>query len=171
MSIIPNKIDTIVEFGDEILLDFSTTPLRNIEDIQWEGDSLRNPNLKITNALPIDDGYYNLIIEDEFGCIAEDSIFVWINKEYDERIFIPNAFSPNDDGVNDKFYIFSKPNTVNQINVFQIFSRWGEMVFECQDCFPNDPNFGWEGYLDGRSMNPGVSVSYTHLTLPTNREV
>ena len=156
VSIIPNKIDTIVEFGDEILLDFSTTPLRNIEDIQWEGDSLRNPNLKITNALPIDDGYYNLIIEDEFGCIAEDSIFVWINKEYDERIFIPNAFSPNDDGVNDKFYIFSKPNTVNQINVFQIFSRWGEMVFECQDCFPNDPNFGWEGYLDGRSMNPGV---------------
>lgn len=165
VSIIPNVIDTVLELGDEIQLDFLTTPVRSIDNIEWLGDLVSTPDRRITTVLPSDDGYYYLSIEDEYGCRARDSIFVWVNKSYDERIFIPNVFSPNDDGVNDKFYIFSKSNTVLIINSFQVFSRWGEVLFEypgpdsdLDDCLPNNSDCGWDGKFKGKTLDPGVFV-------------
>lgn len=82
------------------------------------------------------------------------------------NVFIPNIFSPNQDGINDIFFIQSNPE-VTGINVMRIFDRWGDVVFEKFDFQPNDPVQGWDGSFDGKAMNPGV---YTYIVeLETSR--
>ncbi|MEM9820784.1 MAG: gliding motility-associated C-terminal domain-containing protein [Bacteroidota bacterium] len=159
VSIVPDVRDTVVDLGDQILLDFVVDdPTRNIELMTWRGDSIVNPNLKITNVFPLRDGHIDLSIIDEYGCESMDSLFIWVGENYDGIIYIPNAFSPNADGANDVFHIYAKPNTVTLIKTFQIFNRWGEKVFACNDCFPNNPLYGWNGAFNGKEMHPGVFV-------------
>lgn len=172
VTILPDVKDTIVNLGDNILLDFIlNVPERNIELTNWIGDSIVNPDRKITNVFPLRDGYINLSIVDEYGCEAIDSLFIWIGGNYNGNIYIPNVFSPNDDGRNDVFFINSKPNTVTQIKTFQIFNRWGEKVFECKNCYPDDPKHGWDGVLNGESMNPGVFAWYAVIEFVDGEEV
>jgi hypothetical protein len=52
--------------------------------------------------------------------------------------------------------IFSGDKGIEKINVFQIYSRWGEKVYEAYDFQPNDPNYGWDGFHRGKLMNPNV---------------
>ncbi len=65
------------------------------------------------------------------------------------NIFFPNAFSPNGDGLNDVFYIVSNM-TFSDFN-FQIFDRWGKLVFEA-----DSPEKGWDGTFQGQTLPEGV---------------
>lgn len=76
----------------------------------------------------------------------------------DPKIFIPNAFSPNSDGLNDNFnpiMFFMKDGDLEEINGFSliIFNRWGEKVFET-----NNPRGGWDGSYKGTECQPGAYV-------------
>lgn len=71
------------------------------------------------------------------------------------NIFIPNVFSPNDDGINDVFFIQSNEE-VALVYTFRIFDRWGSLMFEDFEFQANDPEHGWDGTLKGEDMNPGV---------------
>ena len=51
----------------------------------------------------------------------------WIKKQ---QVYIPTAFSPNGDGSNDRFMIYSNDDAIRNINSFRVFDRWGELVFE-----------------------------------------
>lgn len=69
------------------------------------------------------------------------------------EVFIPNAFSPNDDGTNDVFRpFFSSPPAAAGYELL-IFDRWGALLFET-----NDPAEGWGGMFQGQQMQPGVFV-------------
>ena len=74
------------------------------------------------------------------------------------KIYGPNNFSPDDDGKDDVFTIFADPFTVVKIKSLQIFSRWGEEVFELLDFTAGDTNLGWDGTLHGEKLNPAVFV-------------
>ena len=158
LSAIISPRDTFVDLPDLFTLGLSHLPEdRIIHTINWEGDSVSCKNCFITEALPLEDGYYHLSIIDEYGCQAKDSIWVRVNKNYGAKIYVPNAFRPN--GANRIFYIYANPNIVAKINHFRIFSRWGEKVFECpMGCKPNDPNYGWDGTFKGKEMNPGIFI-------------
>jgi len=65
-------------------------------------------------------------------------------------MFVPNAFSPNGDGHNDFLYVRGK---CLQNMTFQVFNRWGEIVWET-----NDPAKGWDGKYNGELMNTAVFV-------------
>ncbi|NNC94931.1 MAG: gliding motility-associated C-terminal domain-containing protein, partial [Chitinophagales bacterium] len=86
------------------------------------------------------------------GCEASSQIESIDVKEFDDDIFVPSAFSPNDDNLNDKFYIVSK-NVASAY--FAIYNRWGERVFET-----NDLSRGWDGTHKGELLNPDVFVYY-----------
>ena len=60
---------------------------------------------------------------------------------------MPNAFTPNNDGLNDRYYV--KAYGVKQISSFAIFNRWGQKVFERQNYKPNNPADGWDGTENG----------------------
>jgi len=67
-------------------------------------------------------------------------------------IFIPNAFSPNGDGNNEKFQCFGSGVIFTDIKVF---NRWGEKVFDTNNMFD-----GWDGTNKGEQCKPGV-FTYT----------
>ncbi len=62
-------------------------------------------------------------------------------------IFIANAFTPNDDGNND--ILFAQGNEIEAKATFQIFDRWGELIFKVENAPINDENFGWNGMYKG----------------------
>ena len=97
-----------------------------------------------------------------------DLIRVCVRRE--SPVYMPNVFSPNDDGVNDKLYPQAGPN-IKQIDRFEIFDRWGNMVWSAGPFQPNDPLYGWDGKLDGQPMDPAVFVYYVEVTLTTGEVV
>lgn len=111
-----------------------------------------------TQADPIEDGLYRLAVTDEFGCLATDSVRVNVIKEYSDRIYVPNAFSPNGDGLNETFGIDVKPNTVRAIHAVRVLSRWGALVYECTDCTPGTAGTGWDGRVGSKPSKPDVYV-------------
>jgi gliding motility-associated-like protein len=78
--------------------------------------------------------------------------------QLEPKIMIPNAFSPNGDGLNDIFYaqgIFIRNLTgkTSLDYLLRIYDRWGELLFET-----NDLTKGWDGTFNGQAMEPGVYV-------------
>ena len=94
---------------------------------------------------------YTISITDSLGCKVKDKQEVWLFVGSD--IFLPTAFTPNNDGANDLF----KPLYVNisRINTFKVFDRWGKTVFETSDM-----GKGWDGTLNG---NPLSMDTYTWI--------
>ena len=70
-------------------------------------------------------------------------------------LYIPNAFSPNFDGYNDRFQIFS-PNPFLNIRSFYIFDRWGNQLFARQNFSINDQGQFWDGTTNGEVLDVGV---------------
>ncbi|MEY4925839.1 MAG: hypothetical protein RI894_275, partial [Bacteroidota bacterium] len=69
--------------------------------------------------------------------------------------YIPNTFSPNGDGKNDFFTLYSN-DAVRVIKQLQIFDRYGEYVFSAENIAPNDERSGWNGTLHGKEFTPDV---------------
>ncbi len=91
-------------------------------------------------------GYYAFFIYNEFDCFVEDSILATENCP--PQVFIPNAFSPNGDGIDDLFRLFGR----NFKNLkFRIYNRWGEVIF-----FADDKDDPWDGNYRGEEMPIGV---------------
>ncbi len=92
----------------------------------------------------------------QYNCRNSDT--VEIKLVYPVKIEVPNAFSPNDDGLNDKFYAYNTAGAgfskyvIKDID-FKIYNRWGELIFET-----NDINVGWDGthQKNGQKMEVGV---------------
>ena len=70
--------------------------------------------------------------------------------EDESGVFIPNAFTPNGDGVNDVFYI---PDANFTSFEFQVFDRWGNRVY-----FSDSPSFRWTGESAGKQVASGIYV-------------
>lgn len=87
------------------------------------------------------------------NCQSFDSITITVldpDKLDCSIIYLPKAFTPNNDGLNDVFSI-SNPNAVDDLVSFEIFDRWGSRVFSTDNPFE-----GWDGNFQGDAMNPGV---------------
>jgi gliding motility-associated-like protein len=81
---------------------------------------------------------------------ATIALFVDINR----RIYAPNAFSPNDDGINDFFFLQSPD--FGFIHHLDVFDRWGGLVFTSNVAVLNDEKSGWDGMAKGQLAMPGV---------------
>lgn len=127
-----------------------------IREILWTpGDNLSCDSCLVTEITAIQEGEYLLTITDRNGCMETASISLLIREV--NNLFVPNVFSPNDDGVNDFFTIYGGDNLVRIMNL-TIYDRWGEVVYSAQDIEPNIEELGWNGKLKGQSLNPAVFV-------------
>ena len=75
---------------------------------------------------------------------------------YDDKIFIPNSFSPNGDGLNDVFEIFVIKDVAARITSFRIFGRWGEMVYAGRDLSFDSSTGWWDGTFKDSTPQTGV---------------
>ncbi len=112
-------------------------------------------------ASPLITTDYKLSIENGNGCPVSATIRVRVDERPD--VYVPNAFSPNGDGVNDLFMIYARSEAVEKIRSFLVFDRWGESVHEYYNFNPNDPVSGWDGLFRGAYMNPQVFVWFAEI--------
>ena len=99
---------------------------------------------------------YKVEVENIYGCSATDTISFKVRCEEGLQVYIPNAFSPDADGLNDVFMIRGKG--LSSVKYFRIFNRWGQMIFERSNFAANDARNGWDGKVNGMPANPDVYV-------------
>ncbi len=121
--------------------------------------SLENPGMSF------DTGYHRVSLVASYEGVCLDTFSL------DSRIFadpcnvyLPDAFSPNNDGNNDVFTLFNGPGALNRILDFRVFTRWGGMVYQKQN-FPPDNLSGWDGTISGRPANPDTYVYVVEVEL------
>jgi gliding motility-associated-like protein len=95
------------------------------------------------------EGVYRVTVTDSLGCSASDSVLM---KICDALIIVPDAFTPNDDGLNDEFKVVTSQEGIITFSML-VYNRWGEMVFESSDV-----HHGWDGKVNGRNAPPDTYV-------------
>lgn len=124
---------------------------------QWRGDNL--DWLSCTNCpypfvRPRETSTFELTIADANGCSDRDSIIFFI---VDPEVYIPNAFTPNGDGVNDRITVYGGEG-LSQIYSLRVFDRWGILLFSRNNISLNMESKGWDGRFNGQEMDAGVYV-------------
>ncbi|HEY8972533.1 MAG TPA: gliding motility-associated C-terminal domain-containing protein, partial [Puia sp.] len=148
----PKVLTTPVGFPVTIPFTYSS----NVTTYAWSPGSyldctdcpnpVANPNFNTT---------YIVRVTDVNNCVNTDTILVKPICS-DESYFIPNTFSPNNDGVNDAFYPRGKG--LYNIQSMRIFNRWGQLIFERKDFPANTASKGWDGTSNGRPAPADVYV-------------
>ncbi|HIF14879.1 MAG TPA: PKD domain-containing protein [Bacteroidetes bacterium] len=109
-----------------------------------------------TNASPNTNISYVLSVEAYKECVAKDTINISSDTSLCiNSVYLPSAFSPNSDGVNDILYV--RGVRINEIQLM-IFNRFGELVFETKNI-----NDGWIGTQHGASISPEVFIYYLNV--------
>jgi gliding motility-associated-like protein len=116
-----------------------------------------------TNATVSETTTFVVTNYNDAGCKTEDTIVVYVGCSND-LIYVPNAFSPNGDGKNERFYIRTKG--LKHFNYFKIYTRTGQCVFET-----NDVANGWDGTFNGLKLPPGVFSYYAEVVCSDNQKI
>jgi gliding motility-associated-like protein len=144
---------------------FTINPVvQNGPIIQWEWTPATNlscNNCPVPVATVKKDITYHAFIRNIYNCTAIDSVTIHTFCE-GSQVFIPNAFTPDGDGVNDILMVRAKG--VETVRSFRIFTRWGELVFEKTNFPPNTPAFGWDGKIKGKTGAAEVYVYTAEVT-------
>lgn len=152
--------DTSIYCGDSITLQVNSSS--SISNYNWTPETgLSCSTCPEPVASNSQSQTYTLTAISTDGCVAIDSIQIEIDDE--GRIYIPNAFTPNNDGINDIFYIFG--DNIDKVLVFRVFDRWGGMVYKGENFPANDPAFGWDGKHQGKPAHIDVYAWYARLQL------
>jgi gliding motility-associated-like protein len=113
-------------------------------------------NCPTPTASPTVTTVYTLTVTDINGCTGVDTVTVYVDEACGE-VFIPNAFSPNNDGNNDTLYV--RGNCIEYID-FQVFNRWGEKVFAT-----TNPVKGWDGTWRGQECEAAIFTYFVRATM------
>jgi gliding motility-associated-like protein len=158
VEVIVHPKPTVKASGGTTIIAGSETPLNAegsaIQSFLWTpSGTLDCYDCPAPLAKPIRTTTYTVIATTAFGCSDSDKVTIRVLCD-NSQLFIPNTFTPNNDGQNDVFY----PRGVgfDKLRAFRIFNRWGEIVFEKRDFPLNDKGSGWDGTFRGRELPPDV---------------
>jgi gliding motility-associated-like protein len=112
---------------------------------------LNNPFSATPLATLSSDQFFTVTVTDDIGCVGTDGVFVRAIKGPD--YYLPNAFTPNGDGLNDIFRPI--PSGIRNTEYFRVFDRYGNLMFETRQNMR-----GWNGQLNGTPASPGT---YTYM--------
>lgn len=127
-------------------ISYAWTPTTGLSD-----PSIANPIASFPDA--VDSITYSVRVTVTQGCYAVDQVHVRIFKGSPE-IFVPSAFTPNDDKKND--VLRPIPIGIVKLLFFKVYNRWGQMVFST-----NEIGKGWDGIFNGNRQSSGT---YVYLT-------
>lgn len=154
--------DVIVEFGQEL----NVLPQVNATgSVTYKWNAVNIGKLACDTCLnmqivPNQTGVVWFKVSDDQGCNQTAKFLVRIQN--DQHVFVPTAFSPNQDGVNDCLSVFGKTGIV--VRDFYVFDQWGEMVYFNNLPEMNNETSGWDGTFRGKPMNTGVFVWMLNVT-------
>jgi len=136
------------------LTSFSNLSSGNIINWAWDfGDGSTSSDSLPAHVFTY--GSFNTTLSVSNECTTT-TVSKTIIPESCESLFIPSAFSPNNDGVNDEFKI--RGSGIKEIAI-SIFNRWGEILFQS-----TDPDFSWDGDISNADMNVQVVIIHSLIT-------
>lgn len=146
----------VLELGNSVTLEpVSNLTAAQLGLVQWEpAQGLSCADCLEPVVSVMETTTYQLTIWDLNGCEATAAVTVFVDFSVD--VYAPNIFSPNADGINDVFILFAKEGKVRQIRRFQVWGRWGELVYERKHGRPNAVADGWDGTHQGHPSPEGV---------------
>ena len=116
-------------------------------------------------ANPLQTTAYQLMVTSANGCTGKGIITVNVFS----LLAVPTAFSPNNDGRNDIFYMLGR-QLGTTIKTFSVFNEWGQLVFYNQNVLTNEPGAGWNGYIKEKQAAIGTYVYFIELQLANGAE-
>ena len=138
--------------GNEVLLtDYEWTPGTGLS-CQHCYNTIASPSLTTT---------YTFTATSNYGCTSHADVTISLMCD-NSQVFIPNTFTPNGDGHNDRFYVSGKG--IGSVLRLSVYNRWGELMFETHNTNANDPAAGWDGTYKGVVLEPDVFVYIVQVT-------
>jgi len=148
---------TAIFAGDSVTLQV-ISDAETLEQYTWSpAISLNCATCPRVIAAPVATTVYTVTATDASGCSVTATGTVKVAPKGKEafQVFVPTAFSPDGDGINDRLYVFGGPE-VEMIEIFQVFDRWGNLVYERNHFLPNDESTGWDGKINGSLLSANV---------------
>jgi len=105
---------------------------------------------------------YQLLVKNNVGCTDTAQVTLKLQCE-ESRVFIPTAFSPNNDGNNDRFSI----KGISIVRHMIIFNRWGKPVYERNNYIASNNTNGWDGTFKGEPLPAGAYTYFAEMECPT----
>jgi gliding motility-associated-like protein len=145
--------DTMIFLGGYVPVELSSTCATLFS---WTPTAdVITPDIPNPVISPANEGTYTYTVEmtDTENCVSTDSLRIKVIDPTTVKcgdILLPSAFTPNGDGLNDRYGI-SNPFATGELISFEIFDRWGNLVFFTDDVFGR-----WDGSFKGEPVNPAV---------------
>lgn len=147
--------EQVIPVGSSVAL--PATYAGDVIQYSWTPDkNLSCNDCPVPIASPRENTAYKVTATDAYGCAGTGEVTVMVICN-DKNFFIPNTFSPNNDGAND--YFFPRGSGIRGIQSLRIFNRWGEIVFERKNFPANSAASGWDGTFKGK---PAISDVYIY---------
>jgi gliding motility-associated-like protein len=153
----------IANFGESVRLVVNTTlPTNEIESLTWDPVPPNCESCLEAVVRPDSIVEYQVTIRNQYGCVQSDSlnVLIFIGR----LVYTPTAFSPNGDGLNDTFSLLGGQG-VDDIESLEIYTRWGELIYQGLGLNPRDINEGWDGQIRGEPAPPGAYLYRAQVRL------
>ncbi len=160
--------DLIIDLGERVFVDAITNKPDFLSSIRWTGDPVPCDSCLSFDFEPRESGLYILELQDTDSCRASDELYIEVQEG--PSLYMPNVFSPNGDGRNDKL----SPrigSIVQQVDLFQIFDRKGHLVYEKHNFRDLGIQSGWDGRIRGNEMPSQVFTYLIRYTLISGKEI
>jgi gliding motility-associated-like protein len=144
-----------INFTEETDIDVTVTPGAAYTYLWSPVASLSCSDCEDPHAFPVRTTSYTLIVTDP-TTLCKDTAIIKLIVDPAKKVYIPNAFTPNNDSKNDVWKVFT-----SGVKYFQatVFDRWGEKVFESSDL-----QHGWDGTFKGAPVQPGIYTYIVNVT-------
>ena len=147
--------DVVDRFGQIEIAASATASFDTEISYEWSpSETLVCDSCATTIAVPDETTTYTVTATTPDGCSATSEVTITVVD--DRNVFVPNIFTPNEDGKNDELHVLGKG--ISEID-WAIYDRWGAKVFQT-----NDTQGGWDGSFKGKKMNAGVFVYALQVT-------
>ncbi|MGN6600928.1 MAG: gliding motility-associated C-terminal domain-containing protein [Ginsengibacter sp.] len=140
--------DTSILINQSLQLNAVDVKGSGFTNYTWSPSSgLDDPYVKNPIALVTKDITYKVTASTSGGCVGIDTISIKVFKFSD--ILVPNAFTPNNDGLND--ILKAIPIGIKEFLYFTVYNQWGQKVFST-----TNPLKGWDGTFESKAQDSGI---------------
>lgn len=156
--------NVMVNYGEQIQLDAINLTGYPLFYYWTPNDgTLSNPNINNPVATIYDSVEFVVYAMNQWGCRDSAKTKVYVDDGSSE--FVPTAFTPNGDGLNDIFRI--RNIRFQKLVMFEVYNRWGERVY--QNNSSNDADQGWDGTFNGQPQDMGI-YNYQIIVAKPNKQ-
>lgn len=152
------KITNSPNGGNGVVLNVS--PSTNLTDIIWEGENLSC----IECPSPILSESGEVLVHFLYNGMCRDTISGFVEILVEKIIYAPSIFSPDAKDERNSIFFLSSNVQADGPGVFMIMDRWGNKVFENSSYFPNEPSLGWNGKVNGNTVQQGVYLYFYEVS-------